>query len=376
MAEQHVCDMKHIKTHGKDFADEIKYYLNKYSISQKELALRLGLSIKHINSILQNNVIDVSVSVLEALEYVFRLETGTLTEVYHVYSNFKNAYNLDNIEKTLTEFGVNFLVDHPELAIAANISIYESTPSHIKLMMIKRFYGVSKLSYYNDYLREHVLADESHYKSPNTKIWIRFCELLASSNNKIENFGSFRKLMFQTIFRKILKIMVNINLSFEQKITMIKEALLIKGIVLVTMPFIENSLINAITLKKGSKRYIFLSDMFHSEAYIFYSLLHEMIHCYFPNYDENQIDERLSKEYEAFVKVKKNIEYDIIGEAIKVHRDFIKAKQENTNVDLGIFWTPLQEKFPYVAFEELNVTEEIKNSDNDEGDVRIISWPE
>ncbi|AXE60659.1 XRE family transcriptional regulator [[Mycoplasma] phocae] len=376
MAEQHVCDMKHIKTHGKDFADEIKYYLNKYSISQKELALRLGLSIKHINSILQNNVIDVSVSVLEALEYVFRLETGTLTEVYHVYSNFRNAYTLENIEKTLTEFGVNFLIEHPELAIAANISIYESTPAHIKLMMIKRFYGVSKLSYYNDYLREHVLADESHYKNPNTKIWIRFCELLALSNNKIENFGSFRKLMFQTSFRKILKIIINTNLTFEQKIAMIKDSLVVKGIVLVTMPFIENSLINAITLKKGSRRYIFLSDMFHSEAYIFYSLLHETVHCYFPNYDENQIDERLSKEYESFIKSKKNVYHNVIGEAIKAQNDFIKAKKENTNVDISTFWIPLQDKYQYVAFEELNVTEDIKNSEKDEGEVRIIPWPE
>ncbi|EPJ15340.1 cro/C1-type HTH DNA-binding domain protein, partial [Chlamydia psittaci 01DC11] len=67
----------------KNFAQEIKVFLNKYQITQKELSLRLHLSIKHINSILNNEIKRISASVLDNLEYVLKLPFGSLTRLYH-----------------------------------------------------------------------------------------------------------------------------------------------------------------------------------------------------------------------------------------------------------------------------------------------------
>ncbi|MHA3913112.1 helix-turn-helix domain-containing protein [Metamycoplasma hominis] len=139
MIEEHICDMKHVKIHGNDFTDEIKYYLKMFSMTQKELSIRLGLSIKHINSIMNNEVNNVSATIIEALEYAFHLEIGTLTEVYHIYNNLKTLKKNKNIEDDLKKHGIDFLINHPELALAANISIHENSPLHVKLIMLKDF---------------------------------------------------------------------------------------------------------------------------------------------------------------------------------------------------------------------------------------------
>ncbi|TPR53388.1 helix-turn-helix domain-containing protein [Metamycoplasma neophronis] len=351
MAEQHICDMRHIKVHGDDFTEEIQYYLDKFGMTQKELALRLGLSIKHINSIMNNEVNDVSVGVIESLEYAFHLETGTLTEVYHIYSNMKETTTNKNIENELIKYGANFLSCHPELAMAANINMKPNTPLHIKLMMLKRFYGVAELSYYDKYLRENVLADEYTYENPNSKIWIRFCELLAVGSNNFTSLGTFRKSMFEPIFKKILNIIGNENIVFEEKIKLIKKSLMSKGIVLVTMPFIENSLIRAISLRKGAKRYIFLSDMSHSEGHIFFSLLHEVVHCYFPDLRENEIDSKVINEYHEWEK-NSSSNYKAVYDAIISYEQCRIVKERNSNIDTTYIWTTLREKYPYVSFEE------------------------
>ncbi|WP_373435425.1 XRE family transcriptional regulator [Metamycoplasma equirhinis] len=352
MAEQHICDMKHIKTHGNDFAEEIKYYLDRFSITQKELALRLGISVKHINTIMRGNINDVSVAVIESLEYAFCLETGTLAEVYHIYSNLKNANQIENLEKQLNEYGISFLMEHPELAIAANITIKEATPLHIKLMMLKRFYGVSKLPYYDDYLKTHVLADQETYKNANSKIWIRFCEILAARSSDYENFGVFRKSIFTEVFKKSCKIILNNDLTFVEKIKLLKANLITKGIALVTMPFIENSSLCAIALKKGAKRYIFLSDMYHLEPYILFALLHEIIHCYFPEYNENQIDEKLIKQFRLHIDEYTG-EKHIMEKALYAFEESYKEKIKNGNINTSYFWSEIREKYPYVSFDEL-----------------------
>lgn len=353
MIEEHICDMKHVKIHGNDFTDEIKYYLKMFSMTQKELSIRLGLSIKHINSIMNNEVNNVSATIIEALEYAFHLEIGTLTEVYHIYNNLKTLKKNKNIEDDLKKHGIDFLINHPELALAANISIHENSPLHVKLIMLKRFFGVADLANYDKYLKDNVSAEEWTYSNPNTKVWIRFCELLSIDKNIDENVGIFRKSSFNSLYHKVLTIMSNTHCSFEEKMETIKKVLLSKGINLVTMPFIENSLIRAIALKKGAKRYIFLSDMFNSEAYIFYSLLHEIVHCFFSNYTENKIDKVVIKEYFAWEKNNPTI-YKAIYDAINSYQQCEAIQKANKNIDTSYIWSTLKDKYPYVAFDPLS----------------------
>lgn len=347
-----ICDHFKIELHGKNFSDEINWFLKKYEMTQKELALRLGLSVKHINSILNDEIGDVFVSVLEGLEYAFRIPSGALTKIYHEYANRKISDNSEKIKFILNSFGINFLIEHPELAAPFNIKVEEEMSPYVKLMRLKKFYGVSNLEDYKTYLQEHILAEDKKYiNKPNTYVWIRFCELSIDYDNN--NIGVFRKSVFDIIMRKTLNIMSNPEITFFEKIKRIKKFLATKGIVLVTKPFIENSFIRGITIKKGGKRYIFLSDMLHCEPFIFFTLLHEIVHCYFPYFKEEEIDKKVIEEYNHWEKNdNQNPHYKAIYDAINIY-DIMSIKDDNANshnIQRQIF-EKIQQKYPFVTFD-------------------------
>ncbi|AWX69166.1 helix-turn-helix domain-containing protein [[Mycoplasma] anseris] len=342
--------LEDIELHGDSFAKEIRYYLNKYQMTQKELSMRLGLSIKHVNSILNDAISDISVSVLEGLEYAFQLETGTLTTIYHIYSNLKSSKIHGYVEEQLRHFGINFIIEHPELSLPFNICITNKMPTHLKLLNLKRFYGVSSLNDYTSYLKEHVLAEQVKYlDKPNSYTWIRFCELSVKFND--QPIGVFRKGLFSPIMKKLLNIMSNKDLTFHKKIDEIKAYLITKGIVLVTKQFIEKSLIRGITLKKGGKRYIFLSDMYNTESYIFLALLHEIVHCYFPESSEVEIDQKVFEEY-RYWESQTNTTYKAIYDAILSYEQASLIKKENPNTDTSYIWQLMQNKYPHVSFDD------------------------
>lgn len=357
-----IFDMSKIEVHSKMFSDELKYYLRKFKMTQKELSLRLNLSVKHINSILNNDVLDISVNVLEGLEYVFHLEPGLLTAIYHVYTNIRASKRKSSLGETVEEqlkaFGINFLIEHPELSLPFGVSVTDEMPIHIKLMMLKKFYGVMNLETYRTYLKERVLADKAkYYNKPNSYIWIRFCELSVDSEQN--NVGVFRRTTFTSIIRKVLNIMSAPNTKFLDKIGEIKRYLETKGIILVAKPFIENSGICGITLKKGGRRYIFLSDMRHSESHIFFSLLHEIVHCYFPNFNEDQIDEKVIKEYKTWEKGA-NTNYKAVYDAIVAIEQCKIFQKQSPNADVSAIWDYVLTKHPYVSFQDEDTESDIE----------------
>ena len=351
MYELKECDHNVIELHGKNFSDEIKYFLEKNEMTQKELATRLGISIKHVNSILNDEVVDVSVSVLEGLEYAFGIPAGLLTKVYHKYANIKTIDESDNIISDLNAFGIDFLIEHPELALPFGINIEEGTDLYLKFMRLKKFYGVSNLYNYRDYLFEHVLAESKKYvDKPNFYIWIRFCELSIQHN---EETGIFRKSAFELVMKKVLNIMSIESNNFATKTNLIKKFLLTKGIVLVTKNSINNNSLRGITLRKGRKRFIFLSDVYHSEPFIFFALLHELVHCYFSDYNEEEIDKKVISQYkkwESSTNTKYKYIYDVILYENQIHNLTLKNKLDP--LMQKTLFESLIDKYDFVSFEE------------------------
>ncbi|ENY68480.1 Hypothetical protein MAU_5560 [Metamycoplasma auris 15026] len=297
MELKHICDLTHIHLHGLTFGEEILYYLNKFSMSQKELAQRLGLSTQYIYIIINSKQnLNLSIGILEGLENIFNLELGTLSEVYSIYSSKDRAENED-IEKLLLDYGHDFIIENPSLPLISNIKLSNDMPISKKLLIMNRFYGVSDLKNYYSYLKENALADEDIYASPNSRVWIRFCEISSLKTLKNKKIGVFRKNTFDSIFKKVLKIICAAENSFENKIASLKTYLLTKGIILITMPFIEHSDIGAITFQKGAQRLIFVSDIYNCEAFIFNCILHELTHCFFTQKNEEEINLIYIKKY-------------------------------------------------------------------------------
>ncbi|MBU4691265.1 helix-turn-helix domain-containing protein [Mycoplasma zalophi] len=341
--------MLKVQTDFLKFNDELKLLLKSHKMSQKELAMRLGLSLKHMNTILKGDINELTVNVLEGLEYVFNLKSGTLSEKYYIYKNKQIISGLkDKVKNYLNEYGINFLIQNPQLSSPFNIYIQENMYDYEKLMSLKKFYGVSNLEDYKLYLDEHVLAEfKKFHDKPNTYVWIRFCEL---GVDPYEPVGTFRSNEYTPAIKKALNIMSS-NKPFNEKISLLKTFLRKKGIVLVTKKFIEDSMIRGITIKKGAKRFIFLSDMYQRECFIFFTLLHEIVHCYFPKKTEEEIDNFVIEEYERWEK-QTITQYKAIYDAISCYNSAKWQTQKNPNADVSYIWESLQLKYPKVTFEE------------------------
>ncbi|MBN4089734.1 helix-turn-helix domain-containing protein [Mycoplasma enhydrae] len=349
MQEKHICDLKHIELHGSNFGKEIEYYLNKYSMSQKELAQRLGISTQYVYIIINSPTnVNLSLAIIEGLENVFNLELGTLSEVYSIYSNKEKA-DTKNISSLLKNYGEEFLIKNPHLPLISNIKLSTEMPINKKLMMMNRFYGVADLRYYDDYLKNNAIADESVYKNPNSKVWIRFCELSIPNLINDKSLGIFRKTSFNLVLKKIIKIICQDSLNFKQKILEIKNFLLTKGMILITMPFIENSNIEGIAFQKGARRLIFVSDIYECEAFIFRSILHEVTHCFFVDSSEDEIDQIYTSTYES---LKSNIKsrYSGLDDAIEVHENHNKIKHSELKGKICETTKKILAKYPKVSF--------------------------
>ncbi|QJG67257.1 helix-turn-helix domain-containing protein [Mycoplasma phocoenae] len=338
-----------MKIKYENFSDELKELLAVHEMSQKELALRLGLSLKHMNSVLNNDIKEITVKVLRGIEDAFHLKAGALSETYYSYTDLMKTRELgENVNLYLKEYGVNFLINNPQLSYPFDIYIREDMTNYEKLMCLKRFYGVSNLEDYKTYLDNHILAELKKYREkPNTYVWIRFCELGIDHQQSV---GTFRSNQHQTTFKKSLNIM-EMNIPFIEKIQKLKKFLLSKGIVLVTKSYIEGSMINGITLKKGAKRFIFLSDMSKLESRIFFTLLHEIAHCYFPKKTEDEIDAYVVHEHNKWMKTSNKNNYLAIYDAIEVIKNIQIQTKRNPGADVSILWDRIYAKYPNVIFD-------------------------
>ncbi|MGX9340688.1 hypothetical protein ACWXVL_02195 [Mycoplasma sp. 128] len=331
------------------FSDEIKFLLDKNEMSQKELALRLGLSLKHVNSFLNEDSNVITTGIIEGLEFVFQLPNGSLWRHYQLYRNRKQGLDMgDDLKIHLESYGVKFLIKNPQLLIKQNIQIREEMEDWRKLMLLKEFYGVNKLENYKEYLEKHILAEsKKYYNKPNTYVWIRFCELGIDHNLEV---GNFRNSQFKVTLKKVLNIMSS-SVTFSEKIELLKHFLASKGIVLVTKKYITGAKIRGITLKKRAKRYIFLNDIYNRESFIFFNLLHEIIHCYLPDLKEEEIDKKVFEEYDNW-ESHAHTNYKAIYDAIISIKQITSLREKSPKADISHIWETIQQKYESVSFEE------------------------
>ena len=92
--------------------------------------------------------------------------------------------------------------------------------------------------------------------------------------------------------------------------------------------------------------------MYHSEPFIFFGLLHELIHCYFPQYTEDAIDKQVMKEYFKW-QHSSPTKYKALYEAILAY-EVVHSNENNESIDLTkqqLFYL-IQQKYEVVTFDD------------------------
>jgi len=179
----------------------IKERLEIYNISQKELAIRLGLSEKHISELLNNKVL-LTMEMAMALEKVINLKYEILMgyEIkYRGYLEKKKELeklNNENLDEICEKFQVDFMRKKKWLELPERSTKAEKVYELLKFFGVKNVENI--LSVYTNRVYEYSFKEDG-YKIEPLLVWIRKCELEARK----QNVNEYNKEKFENSLNEI-----------------------------------------------------------------------------------------------------------------------------------------------------------------------------
>ena len=293
----------------------IREYLDEVKITQKELAIRIGSSEKHISNVLNGNarlteefalklekiLVDIPASYWLNYESKYREYLARQEEILKI-----NNWNLDDISKRFR---------FSEVFKDLGLSLTEQAIEMLKLLKISDFDNFDKT--YNN-LAVDFMEDGGEKEA--IAIWLNLCEEeIEIQNDDIEHVV-FDKNKLEKSLNKF-KILSNNN-NTDASIRSCRKLCNKLGIYLVFCESITNSKVRgALTTYKGHP-VIYISGRFKSHSHIWFAFMHEIGHLIL---HYNQKDIMISMEEDDETHNVKELE------ANKFARDFFVKPDDYNN---------------------------------------------
>ena len=178
----------------------IKERLEIYSISQKELAIRLNVSEKHVSELLNNKVL-LTMDMAMALEKVININYEVLMGYEIKYRGFlekeKELEKLknENLDEICQKYQIDFMRKKKWLDLPERSSKSEKVYELLKFFGVKNVENI--LSVYSNRVYEYSFKEDGYQIEP-LLVWIRKCELKARKQNVEEyNKENFEKAILK-----------------------------------------------------------------------------------------------------------------------------------------------------------------------------------
>lgn len=324
----------------------IKERLEIYNISQKELAIRLGLSEKHISELLNNKVL-LTMEMAMALEKVINLKYEILMgyEIkYRGYLEKKKELeklNSENLDEICETFQVDFMrkkkwLDLPERSTKAE-KVYE----------LLTFFGVKNveniLSVYSNRVYEYSFKEDG-YKIEPLLVWIRKCELEARK----QNVNEYNKEKFENALNEIKNLIKKNDIDIFKEIKKICND---NGVYFVMEEAVPNSKVRGAFTWIGENPLIQISLRYCTNDHFWFAFFHEIGHLMLhAKKSKNFIDVEKVENKEMEIEADKYSRNTILDDKIYLKflndkdytRENIKRFANNNNIHPGIVVGRLQ----------------------------------
>lgn len=250
------------------FKDYLKDYLEYYNISEKEFALRIGITPKHLIDILSGKV-DLSSSTILAISIVTDIPADY---IYNLEASYKLEKEIDDYLKqnniTLTQFLNKF--NYRYLLENEYIKFTNTTNKVVIATDILKFLRVTKPS------KIYEIDEPIFYKSKNDKpellaLWLEKCYRKTLNQQTL----SYNKNNIIKIVDFIRKSASKEEFDIPKLTSFFNE----NGIYLVIEPDIPGSKIRGAFRVHKNKPAIYLTLKHKRIADIYFALLHELAHC-------------------------------------------------------------------------------------------------
>lgn len=202
-------------THPGETLEEL---LNKYSMSQVELANRIGVSKKHINEIIKGKK-NISSSMANKLSNVFNLSATFWNNLQKIYDEqYETIMDIENISLEEKNIVIKLPLDKLiEYGYAEDVY----TTIQEKVLFFRKFLGLSNLTNNENYLNSAITFRKSmklKYDPYVLSIWLQMCmvETEKKTNNKFDlnilknNIPRIKSLIIKEDITEITKDLENI----------------------------------------------------------------------------------------------------------------------------------------------------------------------
>lgn len=322
----------------------IKEQINDRGMSQKEFAIRMGMSEKHISKLI-NGEVQLTVDMARRLELV-------LGAPLQFWCNLETIYR-EKVAKVAEENSMDadlaFVKKFPYKEMAQNGWVEDTTKAEEKVTNLRKYFEVVQLEMLQDSLIPAGIACRKLSETEKS-----YYALVAwAQKAKLES----RKITTQPINIKLLKksipeIRKMTRMSAKEFCKKLSALLAECGIAIVFLPHIGGSFLHGATFYDGNKIVLGLTVRGKDADKFWFSLFHELGHVVLGHIGKAEgttdADERTADAYAADILIPEE-RFNAFAQSGNITENRIKQFADEEGIDAGIVLGRLQ-KYGYVQY--------------------------
>ena len=250
------------------FGEYLKDYLEFNNISQTEFAMRMGISQKHMNELL-NGKKNVTAEMAANIERLTGINSGFILKIENskkiadkIIERYKDEENL--IKSINEEYHINELKKNKWINFKDETNIYQICIDLLDFLRIKDFDVIKNLE-------KQVLFKKTGTDFKKLALWIAHCDEIASK----QQINEYNKYNFQFLISDLREE------AFQEGINKyrIQELLNNYGIFFVSEKAMSGSKVRGCFKVRGKNPAIYITENYAGKDSFYYEIFHELGHC-------------------------------------------------------------------------------------------------
>lgn len=250
------------------FGKYLKDYLEFNNISQSEFAIRMGITQKHMNEIL-NGKANITLEMAGNIERLTGINSSFIINIENskkIKEKILEQYKTEeNVKKMITkEYHVNELKKNGWITFKDETNILQICIDILDFLKVKDFQVVEKLE-------EQVLFKKKGNDFKKLALWIAHCDEIAKKQ-EVKEYNSYNLLF-------LVQDLKEYAYKEEMNIEKIKKILNTYGMYFVCEKAMSGSKVRGCFKVKGTHPSIYITDNYAGKDSFFFELFHELGHC-------------------------------------------------------------------------------------------------
>lgn len=250
------------------FGDYLKDYLEFNNISQTQFALRMGVTQKHLNEII-NNKKNVTAEMAANIERLTGISASFILKIENskrireeILNKYKSKENLKT--EIYKEYSINELKKNSWINFKDETDIFQICIDLLDFLKIKNFDIINKLE-------EQVLFKKNGNDFKKLALWIAYCDEL-SAKQKVNEYNKYN---FHFLVQDLKKEAYENSLNVER----IKDIFNAYGIFFVVQKALKGTKVRGCFKVNGKHPAIYITENYAGKDSFYYELFHELGHC-------------------------------------------------------------------------------------------------